>query len=141
VLVLYLGCSWIVGFVLAVTFQLAHCVDVACFVDDDAQRRGDQFVAHQLLTTVDITSKVPLAGHAFRWLAGGLDCQIEHHLAPRLPHTIYPLVAARFRRKCSEVGISCRVHTSVWAALCSHGRWLKAMGKPVVPSLVFGRIS
>ena len=88
--------SWLVGFVLAVTFQLAHCVDIAEFDDELAPRRGRDFFAHQLRTTVDIASPVPVLGHAFRWLVGGLDHQIEHHLAPRLPHTVYPIVAARF---------------------------------------------
>jgi linoleoyl-CoA desaturase len=136
VLTFYFVCSWIVGLVLAVTFQLAHCVDLAEFPDGDAERRGDQFVTHQLLTTADVASHVPLAGHAFRWLVGGLDHQIEHHLAPRLPHTIYPWLAARFRRKCAEVGINCRIHGSVWQALCSHARWLKTMGQPTIPSVV-----
>jgi linoleoyl-CoA desaturase len=107
---------------------------LAEFAEADAERRGDQFVTHQLLTTADVASHVPLGGHAFRWLVGGLDHQIEHHLAPRLPHTIYPLLASRFRRKCTEAGINCRIHASVWQALCSHARWLKAMGQPTMPS-------
>ena len=80
--------------------------------------------------TVDIASPVPVLGHAFRWLVGGLDHQIEHHLAPRLPHTVYPIVAARFHRVCREAGVTYRLHPGVWAALRSHGRWLRAMGRP-----------
>ena len=128
VLIFYAVCSWCVGFVLAVIFQLAHCVDVAERPDADGSRRGDDFAVHQLLTTVDIASPMPLVGHLFRWVAGGLDHQIEHHLAPRLPHTAYPLVAARFRAACSEHGIVCRVHPGIWKALCSHTRWLRTMG-------------
>jgi hypothetical protein len=51
-------------------------------------------------------------------------------LAPRLPHTVYPVVAERFRRACHSSGIPYRLHTSVWAALKSHARWLHAMGHP-----------
>jgi linoleoyl-CoA desaturase len=115
-----------------VTFQLAHCVDVAEFDDEQAMRRGSDFYAHQLRTTVDIASPVPVLGHAFRWIVGGLDHQIEHHLAPRLPHTVYPIVAARFHRACSEAGLPYRLHPGVWAALRSHARWLRAMGRPAV---------
>lgn len=131
VLVFYIGCSWLVGLFLAITFQLAHCVDVADFPAIESPRRGDDFVVHQMNTTVDISSRAPVLGPIFRWLVGGLDHQIEHHLAPRLPHTIYPLIAARFRRECEASGIPYRLHTSVWGALRSHARWLRAMGRPV----------
>ena len=128
VLVFYAVCSWCVGFVLAIIFQLAHCVDVTERPDADASRRGDDFALHQLRTTVDIASPMPIVGHLFRWIAGGLDHQIEHHLAPRLPHTAYPMVAARFRAACGEHGIVYRVHPGIWQALCSHTRWLRTMG-------------
>ena len=128
VLAFYLVCSWCVGFGLAIIFQLAHCVDVTEWPDAAESRRGDEFAVHQLRTTVDIASPVPLVGHLFRWLAGGLDHQIEHHLAPRLPHTAYPKLAARFRAACGEQGITYRVHPGVWHALRSHTRWLQAMG-------------
>jgi linoleoyl-CoA desaturase len=111
--------------ILAVIFQLAHCVDAAEFAAPEVARRGENFELHQLRTTVDIDcGRSPL-----RWLMGGLDHQIEHHLAPRLPHTIYPLLAARLRRLCAERGIAYRVHPGVGAALRSHARWLKRMGQ------------
>ena len=118
VLVFYAVCSWCVGFVLAIAERPAA----------DESRRGDDFTVHQLRTTVDIASPTPFVGHLFRWVAGGLDHQIEHHLAPRLPHTAYPKLAARFRAACAENGIRYRVHPGIWPALCSHTRWLRAMG-------------
>jgi linoleoyl-CoA desaturase len=66
----------------------------------------------------------------FRWIMGGLDHQIEHHLAPRLPHTIYPLIAGRLQELCTKRGISYRLHPNLRAALRAHGRWLKLMGQP-----------
>jgi linoleoyl-CoA desaturase len=129
VLAFYAVCSWVVGFTLAVVFQLAHCVDVAGFPAVDTPRRGNDFYSHQLLTTVDIASPVPVLGHVFRWLVGGLDCQIEHHLSPRLPHTVYPIVARRFHRLCREAGITVRRHSGVWSAIRSHTRWLIDMGR------------
>jgi linoleoyl-CoA desaturase len=130
VLAFYLTCSWLVGFVLAVTFQLAHCVDVTTMYEADAPRRGDDFAAHQLATTADFATPLPVVGHLVRWLVGGLDHQIEHHLAPRLPHTVYPLVARRFRRACQENGLAYNLHPGVWSAIRSHGRWLRAMSIP-----------
>lgn len=130
VLLFYVACSWAVGFTLAVIFQLAHCVESSDFLSADTLRRGDHHAAHQLRTTADIASSIPGFGHLFRWLAGGLDHQIEHHLAPGLPHTIYPKVAARFRAGCDRAGIACHLHPSVSAAVASHWRQLRAMGQP-----------
>jgi linoleoyl-CoA desaturase len=130
VLVFYLTCSWLVGFLLAVTFQLAHCVDITTMYDWAPPRRGDDFVTHQLATTADIETPAPVIGHFVRWLVGGLDHQIEHHLAPRLPHTVYPLVAGRFRRACRDHGVPYLLHSGVWSALRSHGRWMRAMSVP-----------
>jgi linoleoyl-CoA desaturase len=127
VLAFYLACSWLVGFALAVTFQLAHCVDVTAVVEPELPRRGDAFAAHQLRTTADVASRLPVAGHAFRWLVGGLDHQVEHHLAPRLPHTVYPTVARRFRLACDAHGVGYHLHAGIWAALRSHARWLRQM--------------
>ena len=129
VLAWYLACSWLVGFTLAMMFQLAHCVDNAQMATPDAMRRGDQFADHQLRTTVDIASPLPVVGHVFRWLAGSLDHQIEHHLAPGLPHTIYPRLARQLREACDRHGFEYRLHVGVFAAVCAHARWLRTMGR------------
>lgn len=130
VLTFYVACSWLVGFFLALTFQLAHCVDLTTMHDASAPRRGHDFTAHQLSTTADIAAPMPIIGHLFRFMVGGLDHQIEHHLAPRLPHTIYPLVAERFRNECRDHHITYHLHPGVWSALRSHTRWLRSMSTP-----------
>lgn len=134
VLAFYLASSWIVGFVLAVTFQLAHCVDETATGDGTTPHRGADFLGHQLDATADIASPVPVAGHFYRWLVGGLDHQIEHHLAPRLPHTLYPRLGGRLRELCLDAGVRYRRHPGVWAAIRSHERWLRQMGRrPTAP--------
>lgn len=135
VLAFYLACSWVVGFVLAVTFQMAHCVDGVDFPEPDCARRRDDFVTHQLRTTCDVDSPMPVAGACFRWLVGGLDHQIEHHLSPRLPHPAYPALARRFRAQCRLHGIDYHLHPGVWAAVRAHGRWLREMARPAAPTL------
>ena len=65
---------------------------------------------------------------ALHWLMGGLDFQVEHHLAPRLPHTVYPLVARRLNRACNACELTVKSHATPWRAIRSHARWLKAMG-------------
>ena len=133
VLCFYLACSWATGFVLATTFQVAHCVDKADFVEATAERRGPHFQIHQLRTTVNVRCGV--VARTGRWVIGGLDHQIEHHLAPHLPHTIHPLLRGRLERACAQEHLPYRVHASAWQALCSHGRWLKAMGRAPIPAL------
>jgi linoleoyl-CoA desaturase len=135
VLAFYAICSWVVGFVLAVIFQLAHCVESAELCEPDTPRRGENHAAHQLRTTADI-APTPGVGPVFHWLAGGLDYQIEHHLAPGLPHTIYPQVARRFRAGCARAGVVYHLHRGLGAALASHWRQLRVMGRPVGPSAV-----
>ncbi len=130
VLAFYLASSWSVGFLLANIFQLAHCVDRAEFLTPDAPRRGAAFELHQLRTTVDIRCPVPILKHFVRWLMGGLDCQIEHHLAPKLPHTTYARIAPRLEAACIERGVTYRVHPTVTEAVRSHARWLRRMGQP-----------
>jgi linoleoyl-CoA desaturase len=130
----YLVCSWLVGFTLAVIFQLAHCVDTAEFAATDAPRRGADFELHQLRTTVDVDCRLP----PVRWLMGGLHHQVEHHLVPRLPHTLYPAVARRLREECARRGIPYRVHPSFCSALGAHARWLKLMSRPPVATAVAG---
>jgi linoleoyl-CoA desaturase len=128
VLTFYVAVSWTVGLALAVMFQLAHCTQVSDFPGRDAPRRGTDFVQHQLDTTADVRCRTRLGPRGLHWIMGGLDFQVEHHLAPRLPHTIYPLVAARVRQACIAEHLRLRSHSTPWQAIRSHGRWLKLMG-------------
>jgi linoleoyl-CoA desaturase len=129
VLTFYVVCSWVVGFVLAVTFQLAHAVDLADFASIDAPRRGADFARHQVETTVDIRCRTRVGAACLAFITGGLDHQVEHHLAPRLPHPIYRTLARDLEDAAAEAGYPVRAHATPWAALRSHGRWLQAMGR------------
>jgi linoleoyl-CoA desaturase len=128
VLTFYLAISWTVGLMLATMFQLAHCAAPAEFPPADTPRRGADFIAHQLRTTVDVRCRTRLGGRVLHWFMGGLDFQVEHHIAPRLPHTIYPLVAERLNNACAEWQIVVLSHPTPWQAVKSHARWLKVMG-------------
>jgi linoleoyl-CoA desaturase len=136
VVTFYLVCSWIVGFQLAMIFQLAHCVDIAEFVPDGTPRRGPDFQLHQLRTTVDIRCRVPGVRWFVRWMMGGLDYQIEHHMAPALPHTVYPMLGKRLASECAARGLPYRCHASISAAVRSHVRWLRLMGQAPAASPV-----
>ena len=134
VLAFYLASSWLMGFLLANIFQLAHCVDRAEFFTPDTPRRGTNFELHQLRTTIDIRCPVPVLRTIVHWLMGGLDYQIEHHLAPKLPHTVYPLVASRLEAACAARGIPYRVHPTITNAVRSHARRLRQMSRRPSPT-------
>jgi linoleoyl-CoA desaturase len=136
VVAFYLVCSWVVGFQLTMIFQMAHCVDVAEFVPDGTPRRGPNFQLHQLRTTVNVRCRVPGVRWFVRWMMGGLDYQIEHHIAPAMPHTIYPMLGRRLADACAVRGLPYRCHASISAAVRSHMRWLKLMGQAPTGSTV-----
>jgi linoleoyl-CoA desaturase len=129
VLVVYVAMSWTFGLALSTMFQLAHCTELAEFPSPDEPRRGEHFVEHQLRTTADVHCRTPLGATVLGWLMGGLDHQVEHHLAPKLPHTAYPVVAPRLELACLAGGLRVASHCSPWAAIRSHGRWLRLMGR------------
>jgi linoleoyl-CoA desaturase len=130
VVLFYVGCSWLVGFVLANFFQMAHCVDVAEMATPATPRRGPDFALHQLRTTVDVQLGTSPIGRFVGWWMGGLDHQVEHHLAPKLPHTLYSALKPRLDIACAARGVERRRHRSFPAAIRSHERWLRRMGRP-----------
>jgi linoleoyl-CoA desaturase len=120
--------SWTVGLILATFFQVAHCNDVVGFTGPESPRRGDDFAGHQLQTTANVRTRG--LSRPIGWLMGGLNHQIEHHLAPSVPHPAYPAMADRVRELCGRRRIAYHVHPSFTAAIASHVRWLREMGRP-----------
>jgi linoleoyl-CoA desaturase len=116
----------VVGIVLGVVFQLAHCVEQAQFPADGGSGRIDKsWAVHQVETSVDFARSSLGAS----WLLGGLNFQIEHHLFSRICHVNYPAIAPLVERTCREFGIEYHCNTTFAAALRSHYRWLRAMGR------------
>jgi linoleoyl-CoA desaturase len=116
------------GLVISVVFQLAHCVEEADFVDP-SRMDGDtielDFAMHQLATTVDFARD----SRWLTWYLGGLNYQAVHHLFPRVSHVHYPALSRIVERTCHELGVRYRVTPSVGAAIGSHYRWLRRMGR------------
>jgi linoleoyl-CoA desaturase len=130
VLVAIVGVSCVTGVVVAVTFQLAHCVEEASFTTPEAlavERRI--WAVHEIESTVDFCPR----NWFLTWFLGGLNYQIEHHLFPRVPHVHYPHIAAIVRRKAAEHGVRYTVHETLRGALRSHVRHLREMGRKGMP--------
>jgi linoleoyl-CoA desaturase len=112
--------------VMAITFQLAHCVEEASFASPaDLVSDGRVWAVHEVETTVDFCPRNKL----LTWALGGLNYQIEHHLFPRLPHTLYPAIAPIVQRNCLRHGVRYTVQPSLRLALRSHFRHLRVLGR------------
>jgi len=119
----------VLGMVLSVVFQLAHCVEQAEFPlpRADTGRIDHAWAIHQVETSVDFARRSRVAA----WLLGGLNFQIEHHLFPRICHANYPAISTLVEETCREYGVKYREHRSIWAGVASHFRWLRDMGMPL----------
>lgn len=128
VVAFYLGVTGVMGVLLSVVFQLAHCVEEADFPSpvEGTLRMENAWAIHQVQTTADFarTSKV------LTFLLGGLNFQIEHHLMPHVCHIHYPALSPIVEKLCGEYGVRYSSHPTFWAGVVSHYRWLKRMGQP-----------
>ena len=125
-LAFYLACSWLVGFLLAVTFQLAHCVDITTMHDVDGappRRRLRRPPARH-----HRRHRHPDPGHRASRSMAGRRPRSPDRAPPRAPaaaHHLSPL-AERFRQACDDNGVTYLLHPGMWSALRSHTRWLRA---------------
>jgi linoleoyl-CoA desaturase len=128
VLCYYAVSGIVMGFLLSVVFQVAHCVEEAEFpVPRVGTGRLDHaWAVHQAATSVDFCRR----SRIMSWLVGGLNFQIEHHLFPRVSHIHYPAISRLVEQTCREFGIRYTVHRSFLAGIGSHFRWLRRMGMP-----------
>ena len=127
VLLLYATTSLVLGSTLAVIFMLAHCVEEADFPTPPpgSDRLPDAWAVHQVQTTVDFARKSRL----LTWYVGGLNFQIEHHLFPRICHVHYPRISGIVEKVCDEFNVRYAAHDGFFAALASHWRWLRRLGR------------
>ncbi len=125
----YLSLSWLFSFILAATFQLAHCTDEAQFTSDqDTDSNGklpSSWAVHQVLATSDFCP----GNRAITWFMGGLNYQLEHHLFPHTAHVHYPAIAAIVKQACLRHGLPYNCQPTLWSAVKAHYRHLKNMGQ------------
>jgi len=122
---------WILGIILAVVFQLAHCVEEADFTSEarliaEAEEDGPrEWARHQVEHTVDFGRSSRL----LNWYLGGLNFQVEHHLLPGVCHVHYRRISPIVEELSARHGFRYNANETFWSALASHARWLKRMGK------------
>src|SRR4029077_12772170 len=87
------------------------------------------WAVHEVESTVNFCPN----NRVLTWMLGGLNHQIEHHLFPRVTHTHYPQIATIVRRNAFKHGIRYTTQPSLRAALRSHQRHLRTLGRMGLP--------
>jgi linoleoyl-CoA desaturase len=127
----YAAFTMLTSLVTATTFQLAHCVEEAEFTSAEQLAASKKpWAVHEVETTVDFCPRNPV----LTWVLGGLNYQIEHHLFPRVAHTHYPRIAEIVKRNAAKHGIRYTAQPSLVAALRSHHRHLRTLGRMGIPA-------
>ncbi len=120
----------VAGFILTVTFQLAHLVEGVAFpVPSDQGKVENEWMIHQLKTTANFAKKSRLV----TWYVGGLNFQIEHHLFPNICHVHYKKLSDIVKATADQYGILYNDKKTYLEAVYSHYKMLKHLGvNPIV---------
>ena len=84
------------------------------------------YYIHQLATSLDFSPTSRL----FNWIFGGFNAHAAHHLYPKLPHTIYPLISPVIERTAKEFNVRYN-KLDLLKAIKSHYKYLKLMGSKI----------
>lgn len=124
----YLTMEFVLGFVLAIVFQLAHVVEETEFehAGTEPLMIENEWAAHQVKTTSNFAPKNKIIS----WLVGGLNFQVEHHLFPRVSHVHYPAISKIVEEKCKEYQLPYHSISTMSKAIASHFRMMKQLGQP-----------
>lgn len=118
----------ITGLLLGVVFQLAHVVSEAEFADGLAPS-DVKWHEWQVRASADFCHGTSVSARIITWYTGGLNYQTEHHLFPQLPHTAYPAIAPVIETTCASFDVPYSVQPTLRAAIASHYRHLRALGR------------
>ncbi|HLK30341.1 MAG TPA: acyl-CoA desaturase [Puia sp.] len=118
----------VMGFTLAIVFQLAHVVEHTEFEyaeGDDAMKIEDEWAVYQVKTTANFAPKNKIIS----WFVGGLNFQVEHHLFPRISHVHYPAIRNIVKQTCDKFNIAYNEFPTMTKAVASHFKMMKQLGK------------
>lgn len=126
VLALFSLALYVEGLLLAIVFQMAHCVEDTDFPVPNVEtgRIEQEWALHQLATTMDFARH----NRMLTWYIGGLNFQVVHHLFPNISHVHYPEIAKILESTCNDMGVTYHVKGTFREAFASHIRLLKRLG-------------
>ncbi len=137
VLLGFLAMHLTAGLIMSIIFQMAHVVEGA---DQPVPENGaleTEWAIHELATTANFSRKSRLLG----WYIGGLNFQIEHHLFPHISHVHYRKISPIVEETAKEFGLPYNQKKTLFHALASHIRILKALGRKREPILIPVRVN
>ncbi len=114
------------GLFMSTVFQMAHLVELAAQpLPDEFGVIESEWTVHELQTTANFARK----SRWFGWLIGGLNYQVEHHLFPNICHIHYKAISPIVERTARQFGVPYHENRTFFAAIGSHVRMLKALGR------------
>lgn len=127
---------WLIGFLIihvtmgltmSVIFQLAHVVEKTSFYSAGEETNTIEmaWAEHEIRTTTDFAPN----NKWLSWLIGGLNFQVEHHLFPTISHVHYPAISKIVKEQCSRFSLPYHYYPSMRAAILSHIRLMKQLGR------------
>lgn len=117
---------FVAGLLLTLTFQLAHTLEQTTHpLPNETGNIENDWAIHQMETTVNFSPN----NKFLSWYMGGLNYQVEHHLFMGISHVHYPAIAPIVRETAKEFGVPYLVNPTLGAALKSHIRYMKTLGK------------
>jgi len=120
---------FIAGFILSVTFQLAHTVSESSYpLPNEKNIITNDWAIHQVNTTVDFARNSKF----LNWYLGGLNFQVEHHLFPTICHVHYKSLSKIVEETAKEFGIVYSANPTLMAAIKSHLANIKKLGSASV---------
>ncbi|MFZ5552308.1 MAG: fatty acid desaturase family protein [Bacteroidota bacterium] len=119
--------AFVLGWILAIVFQLAHVVEETEFVNPTAENPDvqEEWAIHQMATTANFAPR----NKFISWCVGGLNYQVEHHLFPKISHVHYPQISKIVMETSRAHGIPYYVFPTMRSAIASHVKVLKKTGR------------
>ncbi len=99
------------------------CMETHFPVTDEKGFLPYDYYTHQLATSLDYWPESRFCN----FFLGGFNAHAAHHLYPKLPHTIYPVLSPLIEQKAKEFNLPYH-KKSLTGAIRSHYRYLKMMG-------------
>ena len=126
----FFGIHLLLGFTLAIVFQLAHVVEGTTFpTPNEKYEIENAWAIHEAETTFDFAISDSWLHRLVTWCLGGLNFQVIHHLFPRMNHTMYPKIVGVVRAVFGEFNVSYNFHGTIREAVGAHYRLLKDLSK------------
>jgi linoleoyl-CoA desaturase len=124
----FVSFNLVMGFTLAIVFQLAHVVENAAFEFAEAGNDlniEEEWAVYQVKATANFATRNKIIS----WFVGGLNFQVEHHLFPRISHIHYRDINKIVKQTCMQYNVPYNEFPTMMNAIASHFKMMKEFGR------------